>query len=202
MLSWFHQAQGLCTPHSPWIIGLILLPSLSLNNSNDFGSKFTAVKDDLRKTSEPNATTRHAGWNISKLLSFYCKNQSSKKPVELHWGRGSLKTQTHTWKRLKNPSVIFKEGWYCPDLKLPSDKRENTKAWLPKPMNGTAKHVFHHGKPSASFCVHLFYPTKKQHPTLPELLQKRQQRNFLFLVFFCEVFLLSASPFITTGPFL
>lgn len=152
---------GLCTPHGPWIICYVPLQSLSLNNSNDFGSKFTAVKDDLRKTSEPNATTRHAGWNVSKILSFHCKNQSGKKPVELHCGRGSLKTQTHARKRLKNLFCCLQRRWYCTDLKLPIDKRENTKARLPKPINGTAKHVFHHGKPSASFCLHLFYVTKK-----------------------------------------
>lgn len=93
--------------------------------------------------------------------------------------------------------------WYCTDPKLPIDKRENTKAWLPKPIKFKAKHVFHQGTPSASFFVHLFHLKKKKnkfHPTLPELLQQRQQRNFIFLVFFCEAFL--RAPRLSSQPIL
>lgn len=89
--------------------------------------------------------------------------------------------------------------------KLPIDERENTKAGLPKPIRFNAEHVFHQGKPSLSFFVHLFpcqkiKKIKNFHPTLPELLQQRQQRNFIFLVFFCEVFL--RAPRLSSQPIL
>lgn len=48
-LSWFDRAQGLCTPHTTGITSFIPVPSLCLNHSSDFGSKITAVRDDLRK---------------------------------------------------------------------------------------------------------------------------------------------------------
>lgn len=44
----------------------------------------------FKEISEPNTTTRHAGWNISKILFFYCTDQSGKKPVGPHRGWGSL----------------------------------------------------------------------------------------------------------------
>lgn len=95
--------------------------------------------------------------------------------------------------------------WYCTDPKLPIDKRENTKAWLPKPIKFKAKHVFHQGKPSASFFVHLFH-VKKNKLKIPSdsarTAAAAATEEFHLLGLLLWSVSQSASPFITTDTFL
>lgn len=199
----FHQAQGLFARCTPWRICQNIFLSPYLNISNDSGSKMTAVKDDLKEELGAKCHDQSRWMECVQTLSFYSRNTSGKKPVELLWGRGSLKhTHTHTPKKvIEETFCSLQSRWHCTDLKLSVDKSKNTKAWLPMPIDDTAKHVFHHGKPPASFCVYRFSCYKKiHHPSLPELLQLRQQRNFICLVFFCEVFL--RAPRLSSQPIL